>query len=205
MSYNSTYRSPSLLHLCNESPASSTHIISFIGRQYVRSVQNVDILPPFHSTCPGEFFLRVLIRCLFSHFSVRSSILCTSWQGRRILFWSLFAVVKCLLIHRWKQYNRLPLFLLKFEPACLQHLRQYRTHMKHDNYGLYVITSKASFPLANFELTKVCWSTVHHVMTPVSFLFTLPSGTTVPVGTWSSGSMCVHYVRKTGGCCVFLL
>jgi hypothetical protein len=29
--------------------------------------------------------------------------------------------------------------------------------MKHDNYGRYVITSsKTSFPLANFELTKVC-------------------------------------------------
>ena len=60
------------------------------------SVVSTTVLPPFHSTCPGEFFLRVLIRCLFSHFSVRSSILCTSWRGRRILFRSFFAVSKCL-------------------------------------------------------------------------------------------------------------
>ncbi len=142
-------------------------------------------------------FLRVLIRCLFSHFSVRSSILCTSWRGRRILFRCFSAVVKSL-INRWKQYNHLPLFLLKFEPACSQHLRQYQTHMKHDNYSRYVITSKTSFLLANFVLTKVCWSTVHHVMTPVSYLLSLPSGTTAPVGAWSFGSMRVRYIRKTG-------
>jgi hypothetical protein len=34
MSHNSTYRSPSLIHLCNKSPASSTRIILYIGRQY---------------------------------------------------------------------------------------------------------------------------------------------------------------------------
>jgi hypothetical protein len=43
------------------------------------------LLPPFHSTCPGDFFLRVLIRCLFGHFRVWSIILWTSWQGRWIL------------------------------------------------------------------------------------------------------------------------
>jgi hypothetical protein len=66
------------------------------------------LLPPFHSTCQGEFFLRVpIVRCLFSHFSVRSSILCTSWRGRRILFRSFFAVSKCR-IRRLEHYNRLP-------------------------------------------------------------------------------------------------
>jgi hypothetical protein len=44
MSYNSTYCSPSLVHLCNDSPASSTRIVSYIGRQYIRTVPNVDIV-----------------------------------------------------------------------------------------------------------------------------------------------------------------
>jgi hypothetical protein len=44
MSYNSTYRSLSLVHLRNNSPASSTCILSFIGRQHLRSVPNVDIV-----------------------------------------------------------------------------------------------------------------------------------------------------------------
>ena len=43
MSYNTTYRSTSLVHLCNDSPASSTCIASYIRRQYVRTVPNVDI------------------------------------------------------------------------------------------------------------------------------------------------------------------
>ena len=30
----------------------------------------IHVLPPFNSTCPCEFFLRVLIRCLFGHFHV---------------------------------------------------------------------------------------------------------------------------------------
>ena len=30
----------------------------------------ISLLPPFSSTCPCEFFLRVLIRCLFGHFHV---------------------------------------------------------------------------------------------------------------------------------------
>jgi hypothetical protein len=99
------------------------------------------ILPPFHSTCPGEFFLRVFIRCLFSHFSVKYSILCTSWRGRRILFRRFFAVFKCL-IHRFKNNSHIPLFLSKSKPACLQYLRLYWTHTKHENYGRYGIPSK---------------------------------------------------------------
>ncbi len=55
-----------------------------LTRRYLVNIK--DVLPPFHSSCPGEFFLRVLIRCLFSQFSVQSSILCTSWRGRRISF-----------------------------------------------------------------------------------------------------------------------
>jgi hypothetical protein len=101
----------------------------------------ITVLPPFHSTCPGEFFLRVLIRCLFSHFSVEYSILCTSWRGRRILFRRFFAVFKCL-IHRYKHNNRIPFFLSKSESACLQYLRQYWTHTKHEHYGRYGIPSK---------------------------------------------------------------
>ena len=96
--------------------------------------QTQRLLPLFHSTCPGEFFLRVLIRCLFSHFSVRYSILCTSWRGRRILFRRFFAVFECL-IHRYKHNIRIPLFLLKSESACLQYVRQYQTHTKHENCG----------------------------------------------------------------------
>ena len=96
------------------------------------------VLTPFHSTCPGRFCLRALIRCLFSHFSVQSSILCTSWRGRQILSRSFFAVSVCLK-HRLKHYIRLSLFF-QSEPACLQHLRQYWTHMKHANFGRCGIT-----------------------------------------------------------------
>jgi hypothetical protein len=42
--YTSPYCSPSLVHLCNNSPASSTCIVSYIGGQYSRTVPNVDIV-----------------------------------------------------------------------------------------------------------------------------------------------------------------
>lgn len=41
------------------------------------------------------------------------------------------------------------------------------------------------------------------VSSAVSSLFALPSGTMVPAGSWSSGSIHVRYIRKTGGCCDF--
>ena len=44
MSCDSTCRSPSLVHLRNDSPASSTRIVSYIRRQYVRTAPNVDIV-----------------------------------------------------------------------------------------------------------------------------------------------------------------
>ena len=44
MSHNSTYRSPNLVHFCNNSPASRTCIVSYIGRQYATIVPNVDIV-----------------------------------------------------------------------------------------------------------------------------------------------------------------
>ncbi len=44
MSHDSTYCSPSLIHICNDSRASSTRIVSYIGRQYARTVPNVDIV-----------------------------------------------------------------------------------------------------------------------------------------------------------------
>ena len=44
LSHDSSYRSRSLVHLCNDSQASSTCIVSYIGRQYARTVPNVDIL-----------------------------------------------------------------------------------------------------------------------------------------------------------------
>jgi hypothetical protein len=44
MSHNSTYHSLTLVHLRNNSPASSTRIVSYIGRQYTRAVPNVDIV-----------------------------------------------------------------------------------------------------------------------------------------------------------------
>jgi hypothetical protein len=42
-------------------------------------------------------------------------------------------------------------------------------------------------------------------MSPVSSLLALPSGTSAPAVAWSSGSMRVHYVRKTGGCRDFVV
>jgi hypothetical protein len=43
-SHNSTYTSPSLAHVCSDRPADSTCIVSYIRRQYVRTVPNVDIV-----------------------------------------------------------------------------------------------------------------------------------------------------------------
>jgi hypothetical protein len=75
---------------CEEVPCESNEIRpkhrNALANRMLKILPCEEVLPPFHSTCPGEFFLRVLIRCLFSHFSVRSSIPCTSWRGRRILF-----------------------------------------------------------------------------------------------------------------------
>ncbi len=53
MSHNSTYRSPTLFHSCNDSPASSTRIVSYIGRQYARTVPNVDIVGS-SKCCPRQ-------------------------------------------------------------------------------------------------------------------------------------------------------
>ena len=44
MSQDTTYHSPTLVHLRNNSPASSTCIVSYIGRQYARTVPNVYIV-----------------------------------------------------------------------------------------------------------------------------------------------------------------
>jgi hypothetical protein len=38
------YWSPSLVHICNDSLADSIHIVSYIGRQCIRTVPNVDIV-----------------------------------------------------------------------------------------------------------------------------------------------------------------
>jgi hypothetical protein len=44
MPHNCTYTSPSIAHVCSDRPADSTRIISYIRRQYARTVPNVDIL-----------------------------------------------------------------------------------------------------------------------------------------------------------------
>jgi hypothetical protein len=44
MPHHSTYTSPSLAHVCSDRPADSTRIVSYIRRQYVRTVPNVDIV-----------------------------------------------------------------------------------------------------------------------------------------------------------------
>ena len=44
MSHDSTYTSPSIAHVCSDRPADSTRIVSYIRRQYVRTVPNVDIV-----------------------------------------------------------------------------------------------------------------------------------------------------------------
>ena len=43
-SHNSSYTSPSLVHVCNNRPADSTCIVSYIGKEYARTVPNVDIV-----------------------------------------------------------------------------------------------------------------------------------------------------------------
>jgi len=62
------------------------------------------VLPPFHSTCPGEFFLRVLIRCLFGHFHVYFGTFCTKRNGWRCL---LSANLRGILILHTKSYDAL--------------------------------------------------------------------------------------------------
>jgi hypothetical protein len=44
MSHDRTYTSPSLAHVCSDRPADSTHIVSYIHRQYNRTVPKVDIV-----------------------------------------------------------------------------------------------------------------------------------------------------------------
>jgi hypothetical protein len=44
MSHDSAYCGPTLIHSRNNSPASSMRIVSYIGRQYARTVPNVDIV-----------------------------------------------------------------------------------------------------------------------------------------------------------------
>jgi hypothetical protein len=44
MSHNRTCRSAALVRLCNNSPVSSTCMVSYINRQYARTVPNVDII-----------------------------------------------------------------------------------------------------------------------------------------------------------------
>ncbi len=44
MSHDGTYTSPSLAHVCSNRPADSTRIVSYIRRQYARTVPNVDIV-----------------------------------------------------------------------------------------------------------------------------------------------------------------
>jgi hypothetical protein len=44
MSHDSAYTSPSLAHVCSNRPADSTRIVSYIRRQYVKTVPNVDIV-----------------------------------------------------------------------------------------------------------------------------------------------------------------
>jgi hypothetical protein len=63
MSHDSTYTSPSLAHVCSVRPADSTHIVSYILRQYVRTVPNVDIVGSSkchtrHLAIGGPFQLR---------------------------------------------------------------------------------------------------------------------------------------------------
>jgi hypothetical protein len=50
MSHDSTYTSLSLAHVCSDRPADSTRMVSFIRRQCVRTVPNVDIVGS--SKCP---------------------------------------------------------------------------------------------------------------------------------------------------------
>jgi hypothetical protein len=49
------------------------------------------ILPPFGSTCPCEFFLRVLIRCLFGHFHVDFGTLFTTTMACAFYLAPLYA------------------------------------------------------------------------------------------------------------------
>jgi hypothetical protein len=40
----STYTSPSIAHVCSDRPADSTRFVSYIRRQYAKTVPNVDIV-----------------------------------------------------------------------------------------------------------------------------------------------------------------
>jgi hypothetical protein len=63
MSHNSTYTSPSLARVCSNRPADSTRMVSYIHRQYVRTVPNVDIVGS--SKCHTRQTFRFWGRSLF--------------------------------------------------------------------------------------------------------------------------------------------
>jgi hypothetical protein len=65
MSHDSTYQSPILVHFCNNSLASSTCIVSYIGRQYARIVPNVDIVGS--SKCHNRHLATGGIACHYLH------------------------------------------------------------------------------------------------------------------------------------------
>jgi hypothetical protein len=61
MSHDCTHTSPSLVHVCNDRPTDSARILSYIVRQYARTVPNVDIVGSSkcqtrHLATPGTIF-----------------------------------------------------------------------------------------------------------------------------------------------------
>jgi hypothetical protein len=79
-----------------------------------------------------------------------------------------------------------------------------RMHMKKFNMAVKAVCCTAERSAGSFTLTNNL-NMVCLVSSAVSTLLALPSGTTAPVGSWSSGSVLVRYLRKIGGGHVFLV
>ena len=124
---------------------------------------------------------------------------CTAEQskGATLMVWES---IDCFLIASWNQHVGV-MILLGHLPNSLKCPRM---HMKQFSMAVKARCCTAGRSAGSFTLTNnldmVCL-----VSRAVSTLLAMPSGTTAPVGSWSSGSVRVRYLRKIGGGHVFLV
>ena len=83
-----------------------------------------------------------------------------------------------------------------------------QTHMENRTYfNFFLINIVTAVSAPSCEVERSAGSLTRNnnsetfclVSSAVCFLLAMSSGTIAPVGLWSSGSMHVHYVQKTGG------
>jgi hypothetical protein len=85
-----------LYRCANKSELLWDHEVSNEPAKCISDVISIDlwnwwVLPPSHSTCQGDFFQRVLIRCLFGHFHVDFGKLSTKRMARAVYLTPIYA------------------------------------------------------------------------------------------------------------------